>query len=765
MRFTTIAGKITFLVAGVSIFIALAGSYFVLQREYQSSRQQFLTHYQNLVTHTSHQYQLALHYRDYPSLEKLFDIYFKNKAIEYIAIYDTGGQLLIERERNVKTEIEPRFQHLIDFSESLFAYNKEQNSASDKQIDGRFFDLSIPVFSPVSPLDTSINRYAFMQLLSKPIEGGSSHLVGYIHLGLDETNRQAEFLLFVKYVLVGCLVFILIIIFLTLVITRRITAPLARLATMADDISLGKLDAVYIKGSSEVQKIATRLNMIIDHLASHKTNIDVDNRLLILKVDERTEELSARNKELKQAIKEVTETKDRLRRLAYFDTLTTLPNRRLFNEKFELLLSTAQREKHILGLLFIDIDNFKRINDSLGHDAGDQLLRGIAERLKNSVRKNDVVGIDIDPGSIVSRFGGDEFTVILNRIATIESAGIVAERLLTNLARPITISGHEFVITPSIGIALAPQDGEKTQILLKHADTAMYHAKAAGKNSYLYYSSDMDETDIEGLELETALRRAIENNELELHYQPQVNIETGQIVGAEALLRWAHSTLGYIPPFEFVSLAEQAGFIGELGDWVLVTACKHMKTIQDKGLALPNLSINVSSLQFTESFSARVRQVLDEVGLEPKSIKIELTEGLVMRNANDAVTRLKELKDVGVGLSVDDFGTGYSSLSYLTRFPLNELKIDRSFITDIDKSTDNAGVVTAIISMGMSLDLDIVAEGVETAGEYAFLKNNGVKVIQGYLFSKPVNIFDFYALLKHNRFPEKLEQISLQLDS
>ncbi len=765
MRFTTIASKLTFLVGGISIFITLIGSYFILQREYQSSRQQFLARYYNVVAETAPQYQPAIFYQDFQSIEKLFDTYFKNIPIKHIAIYDPGGNLLVERKRDSQPEIDFRFQNLIDFGDRLLTYEKELQFSSKEQTVAHLFDTSIPVFSPISPLDTNINKYKFIQLLSAPMDIGNSHFIGYIHVGLDESRRQAEFLIFAGYIATGALIFILIAIFLTLVITRRITAPLAKLAAMADDISLGKLNTISIRGSTEVQMIAIRLNVIIDQLASHKTNIDVDNRLLNLKIDERTGELSARDKELNLAIKVVTETKDRLRRLAYYDTLTTLPNRRSFNEKFQLLLSIARREKLILALLFIDIDNFKRINDSLGHDAGDELLKDVAVRIKNTIRENDLIGIDGDPGTLVSRFGGDEFTVILNRIDKIESAGIVAQRLLSNLTRPITISGHEIVVTPSIGIAIAPRDGEKTADLLKHADTAMYHAKTTGKNGYVYYSNEMDESDIEELELETALRRAIENSEFELHYQPQVNIDTGQIVGAEALLRWEHPTLGSIPPFEFVSIAEQVGLMGELGDWVLVTACKHMKTIRDKGLELPNISINVSSLQFTDSFSARVKEVLEEVDLDPKSIVIELTEGLVMRNAAEAIKRLNELKAVGVGLSVDDFGTGYSSLSYLTRFPLNELKIDRSFITDIDKSSDNAGVVTAIISMGMRLNFNLIAEGVETAGEYAFLQSNGIKVIQGYLFSKPVNIFDFYALLKHHRFGEKIEEISLELTS
>jgi diguanylate cyclase (GGDEF)-like protein len=591
---------------------------------------------------------------------------------------------------------------------------------------------------------------------------GAQHVMGYYLVGIDLKMLWGTLIEYGIKVGTVSLTIFLCVLFLVLTITRRITAPLANLAQLADDISAGKLDKTFrAKGTGEVHQIASMLNLVLSELSSHKAKMDVESHLLSMKVDERNEQLSRRNKELNQAVKQVTQAKDRLRQLAYYDSLTSLPNRQLFTEQLELLLKISKRDETIVALLFLDLDNFKRINDSLGHTAGDMLLREVAARLSSCIRESDLISQYFDAESKigVSRLGGDEFTVVLNKVEAPKIAGVVAERLLESLQTPMLIEGHEIVITPSIGIALAPQDATTVEDLLKRADTAMYHAKTTGKNSYRYYSSAMKGTGVGRLKLETDLRRAVEREEMILYYQPQVNIETGEIIGAEALIRWDHPKHGLVPPVRFIPLAEEMGLIVELGAWTLIEACRQCKAFQELGMELPKIAVNVSSLQFNAAFIELVKQVLIETKLEPHLLELELTEGVIMSNAKASIQALHELKALGVSLSVDDFGTGYSSLSYLSRFPLDELKIDRSFVIDYNKSENSASLVSAIIAMGRSLNLRMVAEGVDDEDQFRFLRKQGIQVIQGYLFSQPLPGQEFAKLLTGAPYRKQIEEM------
>jgi diguanylate cyclase (GGDEF)-like protein len=545
--------------------------------------------------------------------------------------------------------------------------------------------------------------------------------------------------------------------------SSRITAPLASLAQMAKDISAGKLDRKFrSSGAGEIRQIASMLNIVMAELNKYRSKMDTDHHLLSMKVDERTAQLSKRNKELYQAVKQVTQTKNRLRQLAYYDGLTALPNRQLFTEQTEFLLRVAAREERIIALLFIDLDNFKRINDSLGHSAGDKLLKEVASRLSRCVRDSDLLAKYTDgDGKIgVSRLGGDEFTIVLSNIDSPDTAGKIAGRVLESLQTPMLINGHEVVVTPSIGIAIAPRDAETVDELLKLADTAMYHAKSSGRNNYRYYSSSMKSSGVGRLKLESELRRAVEKGELQLYYQPQVHTTSGKIIGAEALVRWNHPKHGLVPPRSFIPLAEEMGLIIELGAWTLLEASRQIKDFEKQGLILPKVAVNVSSLQFNASFTDLVANVLSDSGLEPKMLELELTEGVIMSNARASTNALVELKKLGVSLSVDDFGTGYSSLSYLSKFPLDELKIDRSFVTGFDKSVRNASLISAIIAMGKSLKLNLVAEGVEQIGQYKFLREHKVDIIQGFLFSKAIPAEEFAILLRDNHFPDQIAKMT-----
>jgi len=626
-----------------------------------------------------------------------------------------------------------------------------------------YLEFTVPVFARVDTAATSAHTARYGEALAGYPRINSQLLVGYLQADLDLVELRGSLLPYGRQVSTLLAVFLLLLMLFTLFATRLMTAPLKRLAELARDVSVGKLDKpLRVSGSGEVVQLSATLNLIIDALNSHKSRIDVDNKLLNMRVLERTEQLSKRNEELNQAVAKVTRAEGRLRQLAYYDSLTSLPNRQMFMEQLTWLIHKAKREEKILGLLFMDLDNFKRINDSLGHGVGDQLLRAVAERLSQCLRASDVLakfgsdGAGQVPG--ISRLGGDEFTVVLTNIDRPESAGGVAARILEEMKTSFIVEGHELVVTPSIGISLVPHDAETVEELVKMADTAMYHAKKAGKNNFMFYTLDMNVSNISRLRVEADLRKAVALGQMVLYYQPQVDIRDGKIVGAEALIRWIHPNKGIISPFEFIHLAEEMGLIVELGYWVIREACRQIGEIQAFGLPLPKVAVNVSSLQFNHDFAARVTAIIRETGIDPHLLELELTEGILLTDTDNVIQTLLQLKALGVSFSLDDFGTGYSSLSYLSRFPLDELKIDRSFIVKLD-SHDNPGnksLVTAIVAMARSLDLKLVAEGVDTVSQLAFLREKGVDVIQGYLFSQPLPIEEFIFILEDNPYPKSL---------
>lgn len=440
--------------------------------------------------------------------------------------------------------------------------------------------------------------------------------------------------------------------------------------------------------------------------------------------------------------RDVTERKrveETIRYLAYYDALTNLPNRMLFNDRLTLALSHARRSRQMLAVMFLDLDQFKIINDTLGHTLGDKLLQGVAQRLTNCLREGDTV----------ARLGGDEFALLLVGITRIEDATRVAQKILEILKPIFSLEGHEFHITTSIGIALYPSDGEDVQTLLKNADTAMYHAKAQGRNNYQFHTATMNSRVFERLTMENSLRRALEREELLVYYQPQLSLNTGQVVGIEALVRWQHSNLGPISPAQFIPLAEETGLIVAIDEWVLQTACIQNRIWQEAGFPPLRMAVNLSAHHFRQrNLIETVAKILEETNLDPKQLDLELTESTIMENAEKAITTLHELKTMGIRLSVDDFGTGYSSLSYLKRFPIDILKIDQSFIRDITTDPNNAAIASLIIAMAHSLKLKVIAEGVETNEQLAFLNSEGCDEIQGYLFSQPLSAETFTILLQ-----------------
>jgi len=441
---------------------------------------------------------------------------------------------------------------------------------------------------------------------------------------------------------------------------------------------------------------------------------------------------------------------EEMRFLAFYDCLTGLPNRLMFNEHMNQTLAYAKRNNTLLATLFLDLDHFKRVNDTLGHHLGDMLLHAVGERLIRIIRKSDILARNVEDicNTNVARFGGDEFVLLLTNIKKAQDAAKVARRILYTLSDAFVLDSHKIFITTSIGISLFPADGQDGEDLIKNADKAMYHAKNLGRNNYQFYADSIQGGTPERVTLKADLYKALEAKELILYYQPQLSIDKKSITGTEALIRWQHANLGVVPPADIIPLAEESGLIESVSKWVLQTACQQNLAWREAGLTEMRMSVNLSSLLFKEEkLVGLISEVLEETGADPSFLEIELPESSLIQEEN-AVKALRDLKDLGVRIAADDFGTGYSSLHHLRNVPLDVLKIDRSFIKNIPENSDHAAIVAATIAMAHSLNLEVVAVGVETEEQLEFLRERGCDIIQGYLFSPPLPAYDIIPLLQ-----------------
>ena len=453
------------------------------------------------------------------------------------------------------------------------------------------------------------------------------------------------------------------------------------------------------------------------------------------------------------SLSDITERKrveKKIHNLAFYDGVTCLPNRQLFGEHLSRALAYAKRHKRLLAVLFLDLDHFKHINDTLGHHVGDLLLRCVADRLKKILRKSDLIARHEADDSIsyVSRFGGDEFALLLTDLKQPHDAAIVAQRAFYELSKAFVLEEREIFVSGCIGISLYPSDGEDINTLIKNADTAMYHAKNLGRNNFQFYAGYMNTTISRKLTLYSALRKALEHAELTLCYQPQIDINSDKIIGTEALLRWRHPELGAVSPTEFIPLAEEAGLIEPISEWVLRTACSQNIAWQAAGFPPMRVAVNFSNLSFKQRRIVKtISRVLRDIGMAPQLLEIELTEGTLVRNEKETIRALEQLKELGICVAIDDFGTGHFSLYHLRHYPFDAIKIDRCFIKDIGAAQDSTAITTAIIAMARGLQLRVIAEGVETQQQLTFLRLQGCDEVQGYLFSRPVPSNDIIQLL------------------
>ncbi len=452
-------------------------------------------------------------------------------------------------------------------------------------------------------------------------------------------------------------------------------------------------------------------------------------------------------------VRDITERRlaeEQIAFLAYHDSLTALPNSRLFRDRLQHAITQAERNKKMLAVMFLDLDRFKNINDTMGHSAGDELLKITSQRLIEAVRKTDSVAVNVsDFSTSVARLGGDEFTILLENLENLHSVTHIAERIIKNVSLPMMLDRQEVHISTSMGIAIYPDDGMHADEILKHADAAMYHAKAEGRNNFQFYTEAMNKSSVELLALENNLHKAVDNNELVLYYQPQVDVASGELVGMEALIRWQHPERGFVSPSVFVPVAEETGMINRIGDWVIREACEQGVRWLNAGYDMKKISVNLSARQLRdEALPSKISKILNDSGMPADKLGIELTESAIILDPDVALVRLQRIKELGIKLSLDDFGTGYSSLSYLKRFPIDTLKIDQAFVRDVKVDQEDAELVKAIISMAHGLGMDVVAEGVEVQEQVDFLNANQCDSIQGYLYSRPLPALEMEQMLK-----------------
>jgi diguanylate cyclase (GGDEF)-like protein len=564
--------------------------------------------------------------------------------------------------------------------------------------------------------------------------------IGVVYLRSNMKAVHDRLSWFLGIVAVVLLVSLLITFILSTRLQRIITDPLLRLSAIARQIRIEKNYSLRVtaEGSDELGNLITDFNAMLDEIQSRDTELSEHHTLLEQRVAQRTRELEIANSKLATSRDQAESVAKRMQYHAHHDALTGLPNRILLNDRITTELAHARRNQGMVALLFLDLDRFKIINDSLGHAVGDQLLRVIARRLGNCVREEDTV----------ARLGGDEFMVVLPNISGSPNAGRISRKIIDCLVDPISCNGHELHITTSIGISIYPNDGTDSETLIKHADISMYRAKELGRNKAVYFTAEMNAGSRKQLALETNLRQALANDQLKLFYQPKIDITRNTITGVEALLRWEHPTMGMVSPMNFIPAAEVSGLIVPIGEWVLNTAFMQLKQWHKAGFTDLTIAVNLSSAQLARpGLEDVVEKALRAADLDAGKTELEITENVAIENIEPTISILKKLKNLGITIAMDDFGTGYSSLSYLRKLPVDVVKIDQSFVSEIPDSYEDILIVQTIIAMAHSLNLSLAVEGVENVKQLNFFRQQGCHIMQGFLFSKPVEAGEIRRML------------------
>jgi len=696
--------KINTLAIGLIVATAIGILALLVGQQVQDEQARLQAKAMTIVSMVAERSEAAFAERDTDSLSRMAQTLANDRDIAYVAVLDAQGKPLLTRTLSGATVLPGMLANV----------RPDTVSSGVQNLDGhRYLEMVAPVIPP-RKIDTP-------KVGGDPVSagsGGASPIVGYVRLGMNLAGSQAKLRnnMIAALSVVGALVGIAIL--LTVFLTRRLVAPMHLLARAARAVGAGRLDVrLPARSGDEVGVLTQTFNHMIERLASSQAEVATYQRTLEQKVALRTKELEIATA---QAYK-----------LAQHDILTGLPNRALLNQRLKQIVAQASRDQQQVACLFLDFDHFKRINDTLGHDAGDQLLQAVAQRLTNAVRESDTV----------ARLGGDEFVIVLPALdpskATFEIMTVLT-RVRESFLAPFRLGEQTPTLTCSVGVSLYPIDADDPGGLIKQADTAMYAAKDAGRNAYRFFTADMNTRVQARLQLETDMRRGLMDDEFFLVYQPQIDMGTGRACGVEALLRWRDPNRGIIAPNEFIPIAEESGMIQALGARVLRDACRQvMAWHRDNMLLRLGVNLSVQQLQH-DSWLSIVDDALKSSGLPARYLDLEITESVIITHPDKAVATLIRLKQMGVSITVDDFGTGYSSLSYLARLPIQGVKIDQRFVHGLEKNRNDEAITQAIIALSHSLGLRVIAEGVETVAQFEFLKNHGCEEAQGYLISRPL---------------------------
>jgi len=696
--------KLNTLAIGLIVATAIGILALLVGQQVQDEQARLQAKAMTIVSMVAERSEAAFAERDTDSLSRMAQTLANDRDIAYVAVLDAQGKPLLTRTLSGATVLPGMLANV----------RPDTVSSGVQNLDGhRYLEMVAPVIPP-RKIDTP-------KVGGDPVSagsGGASPIVGYVRLGMNLAGSQAKLRnnMIAALSVVGALVGIAIL--LTVFLTRRLVAPMHLLARAARAVGAGRLDVrLPARSGDEVGVLTQTFNHMIERLASSQAEVATYQRTLEQKVALRTKELEIATA---QAYK-----------LAQHDILTGLPNRALLNQRLKQIVAQASRDQQQVACLFLDFDHFKRINDTLGHDAGDQLLQAVAQRLTNAVRESDTV----------ARLGGDEFVIVLPALdpskATFEIMTVLT-RVRESFLAPFRLGEQTPTLTCSVGVSLYPIDADDPGGLIKQADTAMYAAKDAGRNAYRFFTADMNTRVQARLQLETDMRRGLMDDEFFLVYQPQIDMGTGRACGVEALLRWRDPNRGIIAPNEFIPIAEESGMIQALGARVLRDACRQvMAWHRDNMLLRLGVNLSVQQLQH-DSWLSIVDDALKSSGLPARYLDLEITESVIITHPDKAVATLIRLKQMGVSITVDDFGTGYSSLSYLARLPIQGVKIDQRFVHGLEKNRNDEAITQAIIALSHSLGLRVIAEGVETVAQFEFLKNHGCEEAQGYLISRPL---------------------------